>query len=162
MALVTARATATRLGPQRARPLGELPLTIEHDDVLFCHATPRRDDEIITRVSPAEHLADALGGVRAALVIAGHTHQQDDRTAAGIRFVNAGSVGLPYEGDGAARWLWIENGNPELLTTAYDSTAAGERMLATPWPDADSINASLLHPMDPAEITQMFESTTTD
>src|SRR6201999_2088551 len=40
-AAVAARATATRLGAQRARPLGQLPLTIEHDGVLFCHAIPR-------------------------------------------------------------------------------------------------------------------------
>ena len=159
---VAARATATRLGAERARPLGQLPLTIERDGVLFCHATPRRDDEIITRISPAERLTDALSGVPASLVVAGHTHQQDDRTAGTTRFVNAGSVGLPYEGDGAARWLWIEDGNPELRTTAYDSAAAGERMLASGWPGADSIKASLLDPMDPAEITQMFESTTRD
>ncbi len=30
-----------------------------------------------------------------------------------MRFINAGSVGLPYEGDGDARWLWIEDGVPD-------------------------------------------------
>ena len=46
-----------------------------------------------------------------------------------MRFVNAGSVGLPYEGDGAARWLWVADGVPELRQTAYDAAAAGRRML---------------------------------
>jgi hypothetical protein len=44
-----------------------------------------------------------------------------------VRFVNAGSVGLPYEGDGAARWLWVSDGVPELRQTAYDAVAAGAR-----------------------------------
>ena len=46
-------------------------------------------------------------------------------SSASTRFVNAGSVGLPYEGDGAARWLWVADGAPELRPTAYDSAAAG-------------------------------------
>jgi len=157
MPLMTARVTATRLGPERARPLGRLPLTIEHDGVLFCHATPRRDDEIVTRISPADQLADALGGVRAPLVVAGHTHQQDDRAAGAVRFVNAGSVGMPYEGDGAARWLWIEDGEPMLRSTAYDSAGAGRRILAAGWPDEQSITAALIDPMPPDEITHLFE-----
>jgi predicted phosphodiesterase len=159
---VAARATAARLGAERAGPLGQLPLSAEHDGVLFCHATPRRDDEIVTRISPAERLATALDGVSTSLVVAGHTHQQDDRTAGTVRFVNAGSVGLPYEGDGAARWLWIEDGEPDLRRTTYDSATAGERMLATDWPGADSIKASLLDPIDPLEVTQLFEGTTTN
>ena len=56
-------------------------------------------------------------------MVAGHTHQQDDRAAGSVRFVNAGSVGLPYEGDGAARWLWVADGVPELRRTAYDAPA---------------------------------------
>jgi predicted phosphodiesterase len=158
MAALTARETATRLGPQRARPLGELPLTREHAGVLFCHATPRRDDEIVTRASPVERLEAALSGVRSPLVVAGHTHQQDDRTAGRVRFVNAGSVGMPYEGDGAARWLWIEDGDPSLRSTAYDSAAAGRRILAAGWPDHESITASLIDPLDAAEITEIFEA----
>ena len=157
-----AHATATRLGPDRARPLGELPLAVQHDGVLFCHATPRRDDEMITRISPDERLADALTGVTASLVVAGHTHQQDDRTAGTVRFVNAGSVGLPYEGNGAACWLWIEDGVPDLRTTAYDATAAGNRMLGTGSPFADSIKAALIDPLDPAEITTLFEGQATN
>jgi Calcineurin-like phosphoesterase superfamily domain len=91
------------------------------------------------------------------LVVAGHTHQQDDRTAGAVRFVNAGSVGMPYEGDGAARWLWIENGTPDLRATDYDHTAAGRRILATGWPDEESITAALIDPMNPDEITNLFE-----
>ena len=66
--------------------------------------------------------------------MAGHTHQQDDRIVGGVRFVNAGSVGLPYEGDGAARWLWVADGVPELRQTPYDAARAGTRMLGAAGP----------------------------
>jgi predicted phosphodiesterase len=161
MAGVTAAASAAELGEDRSRALAGLPLTIELDGVLYCHATPRRDDEILTRISTAERWADALGGVGAKLVVAGHTHQQDDRAVGDVRFVNAGSVGLPYEGDGAARWLWVADGVPELRRTGYDAAAAGRRMLEAGWPDERSIGAALIEPIDPLLITRLFEERAT-
>jgi putative phosphoesterase len=149
--------TAAELGDERARALGELPLTLELDGVLYCHASPRRDDEMLTRISSEERWADALAGVGASVVVAGHTHQQDDRLVGEVRFLNAGSVGLPYEGDGAARWLWVSDGVPELRSTAYDAVAAGRRMLAAGWPDERSIGAALVDPVEPIVVTRLFE-----
>jgi hypothetical protein len=74
------------------------------------------------------------------------------------RFVNAGSVGLPYEGDGAARWLWLQDGAPELRSTPYDAAGAGARIVAAGWPDEQSFAAALIDPVDPREITELFEA----
>ena len=149
--------SADELGPERARPLGDLPLTVTVDGVLFCHATPRSDEELVTRISAPERWSEVLAGVDAALVVAGHTHQQDDRMVDGVRFINAGSVGLPYEGDGDARWLWIEDGVPELRRTAYDAAAAGRRMRDACASLGDSVNASLIEPVEAMVVTRMFE-----
>jgi putative phosphoesterase len=149
--------TAADLGPERAGPLGELPLTVTVDDVLFCHASPRADDELLTRISSPERWSEALAGVGAELVVAGHTHQQDDRMVDGVRFVNAGSIGLPYEGDGDARWLWIEDGVPQLRRTAYDAAGAGRRMHEACAALGDSVNASLIEPVEAMVVTRMFE-----
>jgi predicted phosphodiesterase len=148
---------AEQLGPDRSRALGALPLSVTVDGVLFCHATPRSDDELLTRISPPERWSEALAGVEAALVVAGHTHQQDDRMVDGVRFVNAGSVGLPYEGSGDACWLWIEDGVPDLRRTPYDAAAVGRRMRDAFAPLADSVNASLIEPVDPMVVTKLFE-----
>jgi len=152
---VTARLSADELGAERAAPLGELPLTIELDGVLYCHATPRSDEEFLTRLSPDARYAEALAGA-GPIVVAGHTHQQHDRTVGPTRFLNAGSVGLPYEGDGAARWLWVADGVPELRSTAYDAAGAGRRMKER-WPDARSIDAALIAPVPALEVTEFFE-----
>jgi predicted phosphodiesterase len=154
--LVFAAAAVKELGDARAHALGEWPATVALDGILFCHATPTSDSDILTRISPEDAWAAALAG-SSGLIVAGHTHQQDDRTVGEARFINAGSVGLPYEGDGAARWLWIADGEPELRTTEYDSLAAGRKMLEAGW-DEDSIKASLLEPLPAIEITRMFES----
>jgi predicted phosphodiesterase len=153
----TAALTAAEIGGDRARALGELPLIVELDGVLFCHASPRRDDEMLTRLSPPERWTNALADVDIALVVAGHTHQQDDRVVGDVRFLNAGSVGLPYEGDGAARWLWIADGVPELGQTEYDAAGAGGRMLSAGWPDERSISAALIEPVEPITVTRIFE-----
>jgi predicted phosphodiesterase len=153
----TASLTAAALGDEAARRLGDLPLTVHLDGVLFCHATPRRHDDLVTLLSPAERWVAALAGVAETLVVAGHTHQQDDRVVGAVRFVNAGSIGLPYEGDGAARWLWVADGEPELRRTPYDAAGAGARMLAAGWPDERSIGAALTDPVEPGVVTRIFE-----
>jgi predicted phosphodiesterase len=156
MVALTSARTAEELG-DNALGLGDLPLSVHVEDVLFCHASPRRDDEMLTRISPADRWEAALSGTEARLVVAGHTHQPDDRIVGGTRFVNAGSVGMPYDGTGEASWLWIADGEPELRQTAYDSLAAGRRMLAA-WPDSRSLNASLVEPVPPLTVTEIFES----
>jgi predicted phosphodiesterase len=154
----TATISAAEIGADDARRLAALPLTLSLDGVLYCHASPRSDEELLTRISTPARWAAALQGVQEPLVVAGHTHQQDDRTVGATRFVNAGSVGLPYEGDGAARWLWVADGVPHPRVTAYDNVAAGRRMLdEAGWPDEQSIAAALTDPIDPIIITELFE-----
>ncbi|HEY1480750.1 MAG TPA: metallophosphoesterase family protein [Gaiellales bacterium] len=161
MAPITDALTVSAIGDEQARVCAGAPLTAELDGVLYCHASPRRDDEMLTRLSTAVRYAAALADVELPVVVAGHTHQQDDRMVGGTRFVNAGSVGLPYEGDGDARWLWVEDGVPSLRQTAYDHVAAGERILAAGWPDEQSTRAALVEPMEAILITRLFEERTT-
>jgi putative phosphoesterase len=117
---------------------GQAP-TIELDGVLYCHATPRRDDEVVTPATPDERLAEILAGVEQRVVVAGHTHMQQDRTAGGIRFVNAGSVGLPYEGEVAAFWALLVDGEPHLRKSHVDRERVVEAFSQSRWPRAGEI-----------------------
>ncbi len=74
-------------------------------DVLFCHATPRNDTDIFTRLTPDAPLLPIFNEAGAPLVVCGHTHMQFDRMVGATRVVNAGSVGMPFDEPGATHTL---------------------------------------------------------
>ena len=82
-----------------------LPPTQRIGDVLYCHASPRNDVDIFTERTPEERIAFLFDGLDVATVVCGHTHTQYERSVAGVRVVNAGSVGMPYEEEPGAYWL---------------------------------------------------------
>jgi len=92
--------------------------------VLFCHATPQNDLDMVTPLTPEERLRRILEGVTADAVVAGHTHIQEDRRVGGVRWVNAGSVGMPYEDEPGACWALL-GPEVELRRTEYDATKLG-------------------------------------
>lgn len=152
---------AERLGPERRELLTGAPLTASVDvdglgPVLCFHGTPRSDEEILTKLSPEHRVAAALDGVAQRVVVHGHTHVQYDRRVADWRVVNAGSVGIPYEGRRGAFWALL-GPDVELRRTEYDVEAAVEAIRATGYPSFDELAGWLLEPPDPDEISAFFE-----
>jgi putative phosphoesterase len=97
--------TRGRLTDDEIAFLHELPPTQRIGDVLYCHASPRNDVDIFTERTPVERIALLFEGLDVPTVVCGHTHTQYERTVAGVRVVNAGSVGMPYEEEPGAYWL---------------------------------------------------------
>jgi putative phosphoesterase len=95
----------SRLSEEEIEFLHELPRTQRIGDVLYCHASPRNDLDIFTERTPEERIAFLFDGLDTATVVCGHTHMQYERTVAGVRVINAGSVGAPYEDEPGAYWL---------------------------------------------------------
>src|SRR5437868_5994798 len=85
--------------------LAEVPATQRIAGVLYCHASPRNDLDIFTERTPEERIAFLFEGLDVPVVVCGHTHMQFERTVAGVRVINAGSVGMPYEDEPGAYWL---------------------------------------------------------
>jgi putative phosphoesterase len=81
-----------------------LPESRQIDRVLYVHATPRNDMDVFTEATPEEDIAFLFEDVDADVVVCGHTHMQFDRTIAGRRVVNSGSVGSPFEDEPGAYW----------------------------------------------------------
>jgi predicted phosphodiesterase len=131
------------------------PLAVELDGVLYCHASPKDDMRpILTDASPPERFDEALEGIDARLVVAGHTHMQFKRD----RWVNAGAVGWPYEDDVAAFWAIVSD-DVEFRRTPYDLEQAAEEILASGWPDAEVFVAENIRAAPSrAEATAHFES----
>ncbi|MEV7325549.1 metallophosphoesterase family protein [Streptomyces sp. NPDC093970] len=98
--------------------------------VLFCHATPRDDEEIVLVDSAPRRWAEVLAGVDPAVrtVVCGHTHMPYIRLVHGRLVVNPGSVGMPY-GRPGAHWCLLGPGT-DLRVTSYDVPAAIARLRA--------------------------------
>ena len=106
---------------------------------LFCHATPRSDEEILTRLTSDADIAAALEGADADIVVCGHTHVQQERRVPGVpALVNAGSVGLPYQGRPGAFWAVLDGG-VEFRRTEYDLAQALDVLSASAFPGAGTI-----------------------
>jgi diadenosine tetraphosphatase ApaH/serine/threonine PP2A family protein phosphatase len=123
--------------------------------VLFCHATPRSNTEIFTRLTPEERVLELFGNVDAAVVVCGHTHMQFDRQVAGLRVVNAGSVGMPF-GDSGAYWVSL-GPSVSLRGTPYDLEDAARRIRQTAYPQAqDFAKNNVLCPPTEQEVLAAF------
>jgi len=138
--------------------LASLPLTFSCDGVLYCHAAPDDDMLIVTEATPDDVLAPAYAAVDEPVVVIGHTHHQFDRRVGRHRIVNAGSVGMAYEGDVAAYWALLEGGEPTFRRTEFDVEAAAADLRASGWPGAEEfVRENLLAAPTRAEAVAHFE-----
>ena len=112
---------------------------------LFCHGSPRSDEETITPATPEEHVREMVAAVGEPVVVCGHTHMQFDRAGAGKRIVNAGSVGMPYEGQTGAFWALL-GPDLELKRTLYDVEDAAELVAESGCPHAAEFARDILEP----------------
>jgi predicted phosphodiesterase len=149
------RWSARRLSPEHeqwiAGWLSTLTLRIPPlGNVLFCHATPRDDNEIFTARTNEAFLRPIFDAVEADVVVCGHTHMQFDRMIGKTRVVNAGSVGMPFGAFGAD-WLLL-GPQIELRHTGYDREAAARRIAATGFPSTPDFDL-----LNPPAAEKMFE-----
>ena len=123
-------------------------------EVLFCHATPRNDTEIFTRVTPDDVLRPIFDHLGVSLVVCGHTHMPFVRQIGPTRVINAGSVGMPY-GEPGAYWLALGS-DIELRRTTYDLDRAAARIAASAYPHAEQFAQQ--HVRQPPSVEQMLEA----
>ena len=115
-------ATRAALTDEQIAFLYGLPPTVQIGRTLYCHATPRNDLDIFTERTPEERIAPLFADVDADVIVCGHTHMQFDRTIAGKRVINSGSVGSPYEDEPGAYWTL----DLEHRRTEYDDPPAAQ------------------------------------
>jgi len=125
---------------------------------LFCHGSPRSDEDIITRVTPPDRILPMLNGITAGVVVCGHTHMQFDRIVESARLVNPGSVGMPYEGTPGAYWALL-GPDIELKRGRYETEVAARQIAATGFPEADEFaREHVLRSPDPDHAVRTMES----
>jgi predicted phosphodiesterase len=98
------RWTVERLSYADYKFLRDLPPRLEMDvpgygHIVAVHATPADDETNIYPDTPDDEVRPHLADLDARLFLYGHTHRPVDRVVDTVRLVNAGSVGLPLDGD---------------------------------------------------------------
>jgi predicted phosphodiesterase len=148
-----------RLRGDDLRWVADWPFSESIDGVLYVHATPQDDTTMTTVFTPDDAVQASFGEVEESVVVIGHTHHQFERRVGEVRVVNAGSVGMPYEGELAAFWLAVEDSEPAFRKTAFDVERAIADIRASGWPVAEEFvmeNMQVAIPRD--EAARFFES----
>jgi len=114
-----------RLSDENRQYLRSLPqnvrLEVHRLRVLLTHGSPAADDEALGPDTPNQRLEELAELADADVVACGHSHQAFTTHAAGVQFVNPGSVGRPEGGDPRANWALLEI-EPEQLTVHHRRT----------------------------------------
>ena len=128
---------AQQLRPDQVELLDGLPQSVTLDlpgrgRTVFCHATPRDDEEVVLVDSRLQRWAEVFTGLGAdvSTVVCGHTHMPFVRLVDRRLVVNPGSVGMPYGAAGAHWALLGEDGGVTMRVTAFDADAACARLAA--------------------------------
>jgi putative phosphoesterase len=124
--------------------------------IRFCHGSPRSDEECVTPETPEERVREFSADVPERVIVSAHVHIQFDREVEGIRSVNPGSVGLPYEGRPGAFWALL-GPDVELRRTDYDVERAAAAYRESGFPGAEQLAEMLLRPPEPAEVIEDAE-----
>jgi predicted phosphodiesterase len=129
----SARWVRERLDAEERAFVLSWPPTVSLDGALYCHATPRSDERVVTPASPEPAWEEELEGVEERTVVCGHVHLQYDEMHAGRRVVNAGSIGHPTV-EAVAWWAILDGRSVELRRTTYDAHATAAAMRASGFP----------------------------
>ncbi len=154
------RWVAGQLHPEHERLLAGWPKTCRVEirglgEALFCHATPRNDTEMFTRLTREDRLLPVFEGLNVPVVVCGHTHMQFDRMIGRTRVLNAGSVGMPF-GEPGAYWLLL-GPDIQLRHTPYDLAKAAGRIRDTKYPEAHQFAAgNVLRPPSEEKSLEAF------
>jgi putative phosphoesterase len=104
--------------------------------VLVTHASPESIEEPIDETVPETRMSELAIAAKADLVVIGHTHHGLDRTVAGVRFINPGSIGRPVGGDPRASYALLDpvDLGVEFVRVRYDLDEVADRVMAVGLP----------------------------
>ena len=140
-----APATLDRIGEARLELLHGLPETRSVANVGLVHASPGDLWRAPMPDASDEELESAYGRVGSGIVIYGHIHRPFVHQIGALTVANAGSVGLPFDGDPRASYLLIEDSQVEVIRVDYAIDAEVAALRASDYPDADRIAEMLRH-----------------
>lgn len=132
--------TLERLGDERLAWLRGLPTELRIADTTIVHAAPGDLWRAPMPDADDRELEATYGPLAADTVVYGHIHRPFARAVKAITVANAGSAGMPWDGDNRASYLLVDDdGLSEVIRVAYDIDAEARELRARGHPDADRL-----------------------
>jgi putative phosphoesterase len=131
--------TGEQLGDERLAWLRGLPATYTSDALTVVHAAPGDLWRAPMPDASDAELTSTYAPLEAGLVTYGHIHRGFIRDLNELTVVNAGSVGMPWDGDPRASYLLVDDGAPQLVRVAYDIEDEARALRDTGHPDRDRL-----------------------
>lgn len=140
--------THAQLGEQRIEWLRSFPSVVTENLFGLVHASPASLWRAPYPESPDADFQAAYEALNRPIVVYGHIHRCFQRSVPHARFgemliVNAGSVGLPYDGDPRASYLLIDDDIPTIRRVYYDVEAEMRAVIDSGIPHSDWITRAL-------------------
>ena len=131
--------TRERLGEERLAWLQTLPPEHRSEELTVLHAQPGDLWRAPMPDATDGELSRIYESLAANRVGYGHIHRPFARRVGGLTVANAGSVGLPWDGDPRTAYLLIDDGVPEIIRVEYDVEAEVRALSAAGHPDAERL-----------------------
>lgn len=135
--------TRARVTEENKAFLRTLPseIRIEQDGtrILLVHGSPQRMNEYLFEGSPIARFQGFAASSGADIIAFGHTHRPYSTSVDDVRFVNAGSVGLPKDGDWRACYVILNTAAAEpveFVRVPYDAAGVAAVIRASELSDA--------------------------
>lgn len=116
-----ARCTREALGEERLGWLRELPAQLVQNDIALVHASPDSLWRAPGADAPDDELRKIYGPLRKQVVVYGHIHRPYIRVLDDLTVVNAGSVGMPYDGDPRPSYALLDNLQPSIRRAEFQA-----------------------------------------
>lgn len=136
--------TRAALGEERLAWLQALPKKQIHDPVALVHATAESRWRAPADSAGDEELRATFAPLGQPITVYGHIHLPYIRRLGGPTITNAGSVGLPYDGDSRASYLLINDGEPQVRRVAYELDRELQRVRSCGLPHAEWVARTLV------------------
>jgi putative phosphoesterase len=112
--------------------------------VLLVHGSPRRINEYLFEDRPISSFQRLAASSHADVIVFGHTHKPYTKLVDGVRFVNAGSVGKPKDGDWRACYIVLDPSDTmkpvEFIRIPYDVASEAAAIRASDLPDKFAVD----------------------
>jgi putative phosphoesterase len=131
--------TRERMGEERIAWLRTLPPQYTTEEITVVHARPGDLWRAPTPDATDGELSKTYKPLTAERVGYGHIHRPFARVLDGLTVANAGSVGMPWDGDPRAAYLLCDGGATRIVRVEYDVEEEVRALRSARHPDAERL-----------------------